>query len=115
MSLLSDIKTLVTASPISLTCEVGIFKATPAPDQYVVLDPLGDMFNCSDDVPETEVQAVRISIYSKTSYTTVAKSIAKALIGAGHTITERRYIGHEDDTGYHHYVIDVEENYTWED
>jgi len=115
MSLLSTIKTIVETEPISLPCEAGTFKKTPAPDQYVVLDPLSDSFSCADDEPDTEVQSARVSIYSKQSYTRVAKLIAKALIGAGLTITDRRYIGHEDEAGYHHYAIDVEENCIWEE
>jgi hypothetical protein len=27
-------------------------------------------------------------------------------------VTERRYIGHEDDTGYHHYAIDCGKCYS---
>jgi hypothetical protein len=30
-------------------------------------------------------------------------------------ITDRRYIEHEDDTGYHYYVIDVAKNYDLEE
>lgn len=115
MSLLSDIKAIVTSESIALPCEVGIYKATPAPEQYVVLDPLGDSFQCADDVPETEVQAVRVSLYSKTNYTAMVREIARALIAQGMTITDRRYITHEDDTGYYHYAIDVENNYSWEE
>ena len=33
----------------------------------------------------------------------------------GMTITDRRYIGHEDDTGYHHYAIDVAHHYELEE
>ena len=113
MSLLSDLKTIMTT--LKIPCEVGVFKATPAPSQYAVFTPLGESFECADDVPETEVQSVRISLYIKGNYTTTAKSVAKAIINAGHTITDRRYIEHEDDTNYFHYVIDVEDNYIWED
>lgn len=112
MSLLSDLNSIMTTSKIP--CEVGVFTKTPAPATFVVLDPLGDMFHCADDTPETEVQSVRISLYTKTNYTTVARNIAKAVIAAGHTITDRRYIAHDDDTGYYHYAIDVDENYEWE-
>ena len=31
------------------------------------------------------------------------------------TITDRRYIGHEDDTGFHHYAIDVAKLYGLEE
>ena len=33
------------------------------------------------------------------------------LIQAGFTITDRRYIGREDDTNYHHVALDVCKNY----
>ena len=32
-------------------------------------------------------------------------------MNAGFTITLRRYIGREDDSGYHHYVIDMDKEY----
>ena len=35
--------------------------------------------------------------------------------GDSFTITDRRYIGHEDDTGYHHYAIDVAKYYILEE
>ena len=31
------------------------------------------------------------------------------------TITERRYVGHDDDTGYHNYAIDVAHYYEMEE
>ena len=37
--------------------------------------------------------------------------IVGALLAADFTITDRIYIGHEDDTGYHHYAIDVAKIY----
>jgi hypothetical protein len=37
------------------------------------------------------------------------------LLNDDFTVTERRYIGHEDDTGYHHYAIDVAKNYGMEE
>ena len=40
--------------------------------------------------------------------------IEKALLEAGITITDRRYIGHEDDTGYHHFAIDTAKHYELE-
>ena len=33
----------------------------------------------------------------------------------GFTISDRRYIAHEDDTGYHHYAIDVAKSYETEE
>lgn len=115
MSLLSDLKTILAAEPVALPAEVGVYKGTPAPSQYAVLVPLSDTFECADDEPAAEIQAVRISLYSNQSYTSKAMQIVKAVIAAGLTITDRHYIGHEDATGYHHYVIDVESNYIWEE
>ena len=43
------------------------------------------------------------------------KQLSKALLSADFTITDRRYIGHEDDTGYHHYAIDVAKTYETEE
>lgn len=41
--------------------------------------------------------------------------IVRALLAADITITDRRYVGHEDDTGYHHYAIDVAKIYELEE
>ena len=40
------------------------------------------------------------------------RQITSALLSSEITITDRRYIGHENDTGYHHYAIDVAKNYS---
>ena len=40
--------------------------------------------------------------------------IVGALLAADIDITDRRYIGHEDDTGYFHYAIDVAKSYELE-
>lgn len=36
------------------------------------------------------------------------------LLQADFTITDRRYLGYEYDTAYHHYVIDVAKDYKME-
>lgn len=36
------------------------------------------------------------------------------LLGAEFTITDRVYLGYEDDTGYHHYAMDVAKHYETE-
>lgn len=41
--------------------------------------------------------------------------ITGALLHAGFTITARTYVGHEDDTGYHHYAIDIAQSYETEE
>ena len=55
-----------------------------APDTYLVITPLSDSFELH------------------------------ALLGADFYITDRRYIGFETETGYHHYAIDVAQIYELE-
>ena len=110
MSLLSEVKTILTG--LSLPVETGVFSKTP-PDRYAVLTPLADTFDLfSDNTPEEDIEEVRISLFDKGSYLSVKRLITQSLLSSDITITDRRYIGHEDDTGYHHYAIDVAKNYS---
>lgn len=112
MSLLSELNTLL--SPL-LPVETGVFSDTP-PDRYVVITPLADTFGVNaDDRPRNEVQEARLSLFDKGSYTAVKNQIVHALLNADFTITDRRYVGHEDDTGYHNYAIDVAKYYELEE
>lgn len=45
----------------------------------------------------------------------IKNTLVRALLGGGRDRHDRRYIGHEDDTGYHHYAIDVAKSYVWEE
>jgi hypothetical protein len=36
-------------------------------------------------------------------------------LAAEFTITQRRYVAHEDDTGYHNYAIDAQKHYPVEE
>lgn len=113
MSLLSEIKTVVTSC--SLPLETGVFSGEP-PDEYVVVIPLADTFELhADNAPGYETQEARLSLFSKGNYLQRKKQLSKALLTADFVITDRRYIGHEDDTGYHHYAIDVAKLYEMED
>lgn len=113
MSLLSEVKQVVEECDILV--ETGVFSAVP-PDTYAVLTPLSDSFDIhADNKPGVDVQEVRLSLFSKDNYLKTKNIIIHALIAADITITNRRYIGHEDDTGYHHYAIDVAKSYIWED
>lgn len=105
MSLLALLKSI--CGELSIPCETSIFKA-PAPDKYIVFTPLLDSYDVfSDNKPGVDIEEVRISYFDKGNYLEGKKKIEKAVIDADITITDRRYIGHEDDTGYHHYAIDV--------
>ena len=82
------------------------------PDQYIVLTQMEDTFEIfADNMPHMDVCSVRISLFSKSNYLYAKDLLVDALMTAGFTITLRRYIGREDDSGYHHYVVDVEKEY----
>lgn len=112
MSLLSETKSIVEG--MGLKVETGVFKET-APDSYAVLTPIVDTFPLhADNQPQTEVQELRISLYDKGNYNQKKNKLVKLLLKAEITITDRRYITHEDSTGYHHYAIDVAKEYIYE-
>ena len=54
-------------------------------------------------------------LFVKGNYTTHKKKLKKELLSRDFTITDGRYIGHENDTGFHHYAIDVAKHYEMED
>lgn len=113
MSLLSEIKTVVKSCGLSV--ETGVFSGHP-PDEYVVVTPLADTYELhADDLPEYETQEARLSLFSKKNYLQRKKQLSRALLAADFVITDRRYIGHENDTGYHHYAIDVAKLYETEE
>jgi len=109
VNILTELKPLIVS--LGLPIETGVFSGV-APDEYVVITPLLDDFMLfGDDRPEFESQEARLSLFSKGNYMALKNSISMALLNADFTITERRYIGHEDDTKYHHYAIDCAKIY----
>lgn len=113
MSILKDINTLL--STIDIQIETGYFSGIP-PDEYIVITPMVDTFEVfADNLPQAETQEVRLSLFCKNNYISRKNQLARILLEAGFTITDRRYIGHEDDTKYHHYAIDVAKNYEMEE
>ena len=112
MSFLSELIALL--SPL-LPVETGVFSEA-APDRYAVITPMADTFELyTDDKPRHETQEARVSLFDKGSYTALKNQITRIFLEADFIITDRRYIGHEDDTGYHHYAIDVTKNYELEE
>jgi len=112
INIFSELNTLLAEhAPV----ETGVFSGE-APDKYFVVTPLVDTYELyGDDGPEFEVQEARVSIYSKGSYLTLKYNVTVALLADGFSITERRYIGREDDTGYFHYALDVAKLYPLEE
>ena len=94
-------------SPI-LPTETSVFKGENA-DKYAVLTPLIDSFiHFADNKAEFIREECRISLFIKGNYLKVKNQVIKILLTNDLDITEMKYIGLEDDTGYHHYSIDVE-------
>ena len=113
MSLLADLNTI--AGRVGLPVETGVFSGI-APTEYLVLTPLSDSFDIhGDNTPGVDVQEVRISLFTKGSYTKWKNTLVRAILAADITITERRYVDHDDDTGYHNYAIDVANYYELEE
>ena len=113
MSLLADLNAI--ASKLGIAVETGVFTDTP-PNEYLVLTPLVDTFDLhADNTPGADIQEVRLSLFTKGSYTKWKNAIVRALLAADITITDRRYVGHEDDSGYHNYAIDVANYYEMEE
>ena len=113
MSILSELNTLFEAANIPV--ETGVFSGVP-PDEYLVLTPLTDTFAVyGDNKPLADVSEVRISLFSKNNYLQRKNQLVRMLLQADFVITDRRYVGHEDDTGYHHYAIDVAKYYELEE
>lgn len=113
MSVLADIQTAL--SGLDIPIETGVF-GDSAPAKYIVVVPLTDTFDLhADNAPGIEVQEARLSLYAQGSYTANRNNMVKTLLKNDFTITDRRYIGYETETGYHHYVIDVAKHYDLEE
>lgn len=105
MSFLSEIQGLL--APLNVPVETGSF-TDAAPDTYLVVVPLAEKFDCfADNLPQVDICEARISIFAKGNYTALKNAVVKAFLDAEFTITDRRYIGYENESGYHHYNVDV--------
>lgn len=112
MSALSEIGEVL--SLIHIPWETGAYKEN-APDEYVVLVPLGEQFDIqADNRPVYDIQRVRLSIFSKGNYNNIKNSLVRLLLDADFYFSDRRYIGYDSNTGYHQYVLDVAKHYEME-
>ena len=113
MSMLEEVNMIVTSA--GLPVETGVFSTT-APDAYVVITPISEHFELfSDDAPGMNIEEARLSLFSKGNYGAKKWQLVQLLLSAGFLVSERRYIGLEEDTGYHHFAIDVAKEYMEED
>ena len=113
MNILSDLYTALSALDIPI--ETGVFK-DEAPERYIVIVPMVESFDLhADNAPGVDVQEVRLSLYSQGNYIKDKNALVKVLLANDFTITDRRYIGYETDTGYYHYAVDVAQYYEMEE
>ena len=113
MSLLADIQTVV--APLGIPIETGVFK-DEAPGEYIVVTPISDSFDLhADNAPGIDVQEARLSLYCQGNYIKDKNALVKRLLAADFTITDRRFIGYETETGYYHYAVDVAHYYEMEE
>lgn len=113
MSMLDELNTIVKNA--GLPVETGVFSTT-APDEYVVITPISEHFELfSDNSPGMNIEEARLSLFSKGNYGVKKRLLVRLLLFAEFLITERRYIGLEEDTGYHHFAIDVAKEYMEEE
>ena len=113
MSFLEELNTLLTG--LSIPVETGVFSGK-APEEYIVITPMADTYPAhADNRPQFETQEARLSLFSKGNYLKRKNQTVRALLAADFTITSRLFVGHEDDTGYFHYAIDIAKNYELEE
>ena len=113
MSMLEELNTIVASA--GLPVETGVFSKA-APDAYVVITPISEHFELfADNAPGMNIEEARLSLFSMGNYVVKKNLLVRMLLSAGFLVTERRYIGLEEDTGYHHFAIDVAKEYLEEE
>lgn len=77
-------------------------------DKFIVIIPTSDNFKLhADDKPLAAVETAELALYCKGNYLGFRDKVTELLITADITITNRRYLEFEQDTDYHHYIIEV--------
>lgn len=92
---------------LQLPCETGAYRDSPAPDSFVVLTPIADVFDLhAANSPGVQIEHVRLSLFTSGNYLPLRDAITRALGREDITVEARTYVGYEVETGYHHYAID---------
>ena len=113
MNIFKELKKIFTALEIPM--ETVTFTAEP-PDDYVVLVPLVDTSELhANNKPTYDAREVRISLFTEQNYLQLKYKILHSLIALDFYVTDKRYVGFETETGYHHYAIDVAKFYEMEE
>ena len=113
MSILKGLNHII--EPLGIPIETGVFSNKP-PQEYLVITPMSDNLDCfADNKAHMTVSEVRLSLFTKKNYNKRKDQLTQALLAADMTITDRQYVGYEDDTKFHHYAIDVMKAYEMEE
>ena len=109
MNILTELTALLT--DLEIPFETGHFNGKPT-DEYIVIIPISDQLDLyADNQPQAEIQEARLSLYSKGNFMRLRNRLTKALLQADFTVADRRYIGFEADTKFHHYIIETQKTY----
>lgn len=76
-------------------------------DRFIVIVPENDDIVYADDKPLDFTENAALQLYCKGNYLGFRDEVTNALIAADITISSRRYLEYEQDTDYHHYIIEV--------
>mgnify|MGYP007003568907 CR=1 FL=1 len=83
-----------------------------APSAYLVFTPLfDDLTLFADNKPQMETEELRLSLFTKENYLVWKRRLTDALLERDFVITERRFLGVDDETGYYHYSLDAAKEY----
>ncbi len=93
---------------LGIPYQMGAF-TEKADDVFIVFTPIADYGTLyADNVPEVEIQEVRIGLYVRNAdWVPYRNRLKKALREADFTIIQMRYVEFERSTGYHHYNFDI--------
>lgn len=112
MSILRDLNHIL--EPLDIPIETGGLSNKP-PQEYLVITPMSDSLDCfADNKAHMTVSEARLSLFTKKNYNKRKDQLTKALLAGDMSITDRQYVGYEEDTKYHHYAIDVMKAYEME-
>ena len=113
MSMLEELNTIVESAGLSV--ETGVFSGN-APAEYIVITPISEHFELfADNTPSMNIEEARLSLFLKGNYGAKKRMLVRLLLYAGFLVSERRYIGLEEVTGYHHFAIAVAKEYMEEE
>lgn len=105
-TLYEDLQAILAA--LDIPNEMLLYRATPLPDTFAILTPIGSELVYASDEITHEIPEVRVVIYSKNNYRATVKSLIAAVNSAGLTVTESTFVDYDDESGFYSYAVGVE-------